>query len=221
MSTIAASADTELLSAVVEKLPLRERKKAKTRAQILQIAERMFLKHGFDAVPLESIADECDVSVRTVLRYFETKEELALAPFYEQLETFQDALANRDTDVLTFWRDWVATNAKRMAENPNWFRRHAEMAAKHPQLYARGAAINHLYEDLLADAIADEQQDDGLGPRLLAATLVAGNAAVARHWLASKGPFDTDTFVEVVDYAADAFGGKFVPGSRRSRSRRA
>ncbi len=55
---------------------LRERKKAKTRLSISQIATNMFIERGFDAVTVAEVAAAAEVSVATIFNYFETKEDL-------------------------------------------------------------------------------------------------------------------------------------------------
>jgi len=191
----------------VREASLRDRKKARTRALVREAASRLFEEHGYDTVTLERVAAECDVSVRTVLRYFETKEALALAAEYDRLDDVRRRLARRDGDVLSFWRDHVASASAVTAGDEAAFRRRVAMISRHPSLTARYAAIQRDYEDLLADALAVESNDvEGLRSRLLAAMLVAGNAAVARHRLASHEPLGVDTFVSVVDHAAEAFG---------------
>ena len=55
----------------------RERKKAATRASIVQAAHELFLARGFDAVSVREIADRADVSPTTVFTYFPHKEALA------------------------------------------------------------------------------------------------------------------------------------------------
>lgn len=55
---------------------LRERKKAATRQAISDIATRLFIEHGFDAVTLADIAAEANVSRLTVSNYFPRKEDL-------------------------------------------------------------------------------------------------------------------------------------------------
>lgn len=66
------------------KLGLRERKKAKTRALIQQIALRLFNDQGYAATSIEEIAEAAEVSTTTVFRYFPTKADLVI---YDDLDT--------------------------------------------------------------------------------------------------------------------------------------
>jgi AcrR family transcriptional regulator len=59
-----------------EKLGLRERKKARSRLAISNLATKMFIERGFDDVTVAEVAAAADVSVATIFNYFETKEEL-------------------------------------------------------------------------------------------------------------------------------------------------
>jgi AcrR family transcriptional regulator len=55
---------------------LRERKKAQSRLAISNVATKMFIERGFDAVTVAEVAAAAEVSVATIFNYFETKEEL-------------------------------------------------------------------------------------------------------------------------------------------------
>jgi AcrR family transcriptional regulator len=59
-----------------EKPGLRERKKAKNRLAISNLATKMFIERGFDDVTVAEVAAAADVSVATIFNYFDTKEEL-------------------------------------------------------------------------------------------------------------------------------------------------
>jgi AcrR family transcriptional regulator len=62
---------------------LRERKKAKTKAAIQEHAVRLFRAQGYDATPVEQIAEAAEVSPSTVFRYFPTKEDLVITDDYD------------------------------------------------------------------------------------------------------------------------------------------
>ncbi len=57
---------------------LRERKKAATRRAISDVATRLFMERGFDAVTMAEVADAAGVSVKTIFNYFGSKEDLYL-----------------------------------------------------------------------------------------------------------------------------------------------
>jgi AcrR family transcriptional regulator len=76
---------------------LRERKKAKTRALIQQIALRLFREQGYDATSIEQIAEAAEVSTTTVFRYFPTKPDLVI---YDDLDArFLEAARAQPTDL--------------------------------------------------------------------------------------------------------------------------
>ena len=51
----------------------------KTRDKLLDVAEKMFAEHGFDAVSVRDITDGANVRLASVNYYFETKRKLFLA----------------------------------------------------------------------------------------------------------------------------------------------
>jgi AcrR family transcriptional regulator len=67
---------------------LRERKKQLTRQRIVEAAETLFARHGFDAVTVSQVARAAEVSEPTVYNYFETKEALVL----DETDVFEERL---------------------------------------------------------------------------------------------------------------------------------
>ena len=56
-------------------LALRARKQRRARLQAMEVASRIFRERGFDQATLEEIADQADMSVSSLLRYFGSKEQ--------------------------------------------------------------------------------------------------------------------------------------------------
>ena len=54
----------------------RELRKAQTRAEVREAAQRLFAERGFDAVTIADVAAAAEVAVQTVFNHFETKEAL-------------------------------------------------------------------------------------------------------------------------------------------------
>lgn len=91
-------------------LGLRERKKRKTRATLINAAVGLCDSQGFDATTVDQIAAVADVSSRTFSRYFATKEAIALALIDEILDMAAAELARQPLDLGPYEasrRAWV------------------------------------------------------------------------------------------------------------------
>src|SRR5215203_7523738 len=67
------------------KAGLRERKKAKTRAEIQRHALKLFGERGYEATTVAQIAEAAEVSESTFFRYFPTKEDVVLWDEFDPL----------------------------------------------------------------------------------------------------------------------------------------
>lgn len=84
-----------------DRLPLRERKKLKTRRAIQEHALRLFEDRGYDATTVEQIAEAAEVSPSTFFRYFPTKEDVVLTDEYDPLIGALFQARPADEEILT------------------------------------------------------------------------------------------------------------------------
>ena len=203
-------------------LGLRERKKAATRLAISNVATALFAERGFEAVTLAEIAAAADVSVKTILNHFTTKEEL----FYDRAEqvfgSLVAAIVERPAGVpiLEALRRRLADHRVPF-EDDGWddlhdgagferFRRFLATEHASSALRARRLVIASEWVDRLTSVLAAEL---GLGPddarvRSLAAFVVAALEQRGRAIAAAVLTHAPGAEVERVTRAAvdEAFG---------------
>ncbi|MEU2549555.1 TetR family transcriptional regulator [Streptomyces roseolus] len=131
-------------------LPLRERKKRRTRQTLVTTALERFGAHGFDGVTLDGLCEEAEVSKRTFFRYFDSKEDVAMAPTQDLWTTFLDVLDTAPEDGPEARRPLLAVLADRLAEAiarmpaDGWPERalaSRRLAARTPSMDAHGLAF--------------------------------------------------------------------------------
>lgn len=191
---------------------LRDRKKLLTRRLILKSADTLFRRRGFAATTLEHIARKAGVHKQTVLRYFGSKEEIALAFRQVALHNFKKGLLdpNRAVGVLQYWRDFIEASTTEVARRGDL--RYRKLMDSEPALLAAALKIQIQYEEILAAELsreAGENPEHDLYARLLAALLVNGNFSVARLVLSTDSLDQyVSTALNVVDFVIQKFPGR-------------
>jgi AcrR family transcriptional regulator len=209
-------------------LALRERKQRRARLQAIEAASRIFRERGYDETSLEDIANDAEMSVSSLLRYFGSKERLALAHHLDLLESFRRHLADESKPTLERWREFIVDQASSL-RSFNSYNEERQLIVAEPGLLRQLSRIQLDQQDELAASFAREagvDPDDDLYGRLLAALLVAGNEAVYLQWLRSEGKRDLAAMcLAVVDFAAARLGtrdeatGELPSLPRRRRAR--
>lgn len=74
---------------------LRERKKLRTRATLVQAAMRLFAEQGYDRTTVAEIAAAADVSTRTFFSYFTGKEAVVFGDSERHMRVLMAVLAER------------------------------------------------------------------------------------------------------------------------------
>ena len=89
-------------------LPLRDRKKAKQRAELLRIAAELFRRDGYEGTRIEDIAAQADVSIPTVYNYFASKHEVLIELLMQDRRETQAAFERVVADPLEEPADAIA-----------------------------------------------------------------------------------------------------------------
>lgn len=189
------------------KLSLRERKKIQTRQAIRHAAYRLFLDQGFEATPVDQIAEAAEVSPSTVFRYFPTKEDIVLTDEYDPV--MEEALRDRPADEppLPAIRHAILDTLTALFHDAS--QEVAEESAQRirlifevPALRARMAESTALTGQSVRRALAERtgRDENDLELRVFTGALMGGLTEALFHW-AENGM--RDDLLAVVERALD------------------
>jgi AcrR family transcriptional regulator len=135
---------------------LRERKKAKTRAAILDHAMRLFEEQGYAATTVDQIVEAADVSQSTFFRYFPTKEDLVLTDDFDPLIVAAMRAQPADTDPIETIRRAIHAVFEEISE-ADWAREQQRQRVFQSDPELRGRAMPQYLAtiDMLAEVVAE------------------------------------------------------------------
>jgi AcrR family transcriptional regulator len=162
------------------------RKRLATRQKISDVATRLFMKHGFDEVKIDEIAEAADVSRMTVFNHFSRKEDLFFDLDEVGREDLLNALEQRSPDTppieaLRLFAHWAVAQQRpyvRFFDSGSGKFMTTIQASE--TLKARARAIRDELTDTLAFALAKSKRRPLPDPAAsLAASLMVATWSVA------------------------------------------
>lgn len=167
--------------------PLREKRKAATRRNLIKSAQALFASQGYEKTTLEAVAEHAGLHVQTLYRHFSNKLELATAGDEDWLELFRRAIEDpqRAENTFKFWREWIRRATTEVTKNDGGqqYREFLLHLYGPPTISSHIIRISQQYQDLLTTSLAKdfgEHVDTLATPRLVAIMLWGANAHVLR-----------------------------------------
>ncbi|RZF01887.1 TetR family transcriptional regulator [Streptomyces sp. SCA2-2] len=195
-------------------LPLRERKKLRTRQALAETALRLFGERGFDATTLDELCDEVEVSKRTFFRNYPSKEDVALAADSDLWSAYLEYVAGLELDGPLLDALRRALGATLAAMDPDWDHRFLatrELAESTPALQVHSQGYCQNTTDALVETVnarvgtgtgTDTDTDtDRVRLRLTVEIFVAAWRTASLHWTTQGGPGGRDGLTRAVDEA--------------------
>lgn len=166
----------------------RENKKARLRQQLMELAVGYMLSSGYEKLSLTTIAQEANVSSRTVLRYFESKAGLVTSPCTDNLQAFRELINDqqRQMTAIECWQQHISEKLL-LKNNNKLFLRYVLAIHSEPALAAILSHVELAYQNLLAKGFAqDQNREVTLEDKYLSGALLAAHSTTIRHWIQLK-----------------------------------
>ncbi len=156
---------------------LRERKKQRTREQIIEAAMGLFAERGYNATTIADIATAADVAPRTFFSYFPSKEAVVFYNVDRDLDGLASALRNRLPDETAFdaLRRWIDAMFDEWISEEDEALLRKRLCREDEGLANFQGGVMARIQELLLEAIAEDlgEPQDALRPRLVAAAAMA------------------------------------------------
>jgi AcrR family transcriptional regulator len=173
----------------VEELTHRERKKQRTRDQIVEQAMALFDERGFERVTIAEIAAAADIAPRTFFSYFPSKEDVVFHDFDVVFDSIRERIDERAEDESTMdaLRAFIAGFLGQVDHGDPAEQCRRRVVSASPALQQHDRERVGRIEHVIADGLA---RDLGVDPGSLRARVVA--AAAAAGLIELEAYFDKD-----------------------------
>lgn len=150
--------------------PTRDERKARTREELIEAAERLFVRDGFHATSVDAVADAAGYTKGAVYSNFDSKEGLFLALYERRVDRAVAEMQRRlgDGDPAAGIAELAAEAVVRRGDDDGWLAVFFEFwahALRHAELRERFRAQHVRVLDVLADATARGFAQRGIEPR--------------------------------------------------------
>ena len=190
-------------------LPLRERKKLRTRRALADAALRLFTQNGFDATTLEELAAEAEVSKSTFFRFFPAKEAAAIEAEAELWTAYLATLAGRELSGPVLGELHQALAAAVTGLGPDWDERFVatrRLIAAEPALLKYVEHYRAGVKDQMTASLAGKLRLDAGDLRLhiLAELTTTAFSLSGRDWVRRGGRGGRTALLQGFDRAVQA-----------------
>jgi TetR/AcrR family transcriptional regulator, regulator of mycofactocin system len=160
---------------------------ATSHAAIERAAFRLFAERGFAGTTLDAIAAEVGISPRTLLRYYDSKNDIPWGRFAETLDGFRTVLAAQPADrplADAVHAGVVAFNRFDLDAHPSHRERMA-LILRTPALQAHAVLRYEQWRAVIAEFVAARcgLAPDDLLPRTVGQVSLALTLSAYGHWL--------------------------------------
>lgn len=175
-------------------LPLRERKKQRTRRALADAALTLFSERGFDRVTLEELTAHAEIGRSTFFRYYGTKEDVAMAAEGELWDAYTTHFESHADPGPALDALRTSLTAAILSMPAGWdqrFLRTRRLAAGTPVLHDHSLVSSMKVQQRLVEILEtrldiDSREDVRL--RLLGEFALSAWRCGARNWVAGRGP---------------------------------
>ncbi|MGW0912110.1 TetR/AcrR family transcriptional regulator [Streptomyces sp. NPDC002784] len=187
---------------------LRERKKRRMYEAVSEVAIRLFLQKGFDAVSVAEVAAAAEISKPTLFRYFPAKEDLVLYRISDHEDEAARVVAEAAGSPVDALRRHFLAGLER-CDPVTGLNDHPQVLAFHSLLYGTPSLVARAYlHQQRAEAALAEALGGDLDARLAAGQILAVQRILAlENWRRiAAGERLEDVRGDAVAAAERAFG---------------